>query len=136
MTRGDNRIVRQRRTNQQLAILLLLLYIAGTSHLERLHSFSHDHELIVIHSEAQEEDPCHQFIYHNGIDEGCEHDTHLLASGKCEMCDLALLGDQTFVSVLVFGKTTFALVNFQSYKKSLDSYWAVISSSRAPPAVA
>lgn len=123
------------RVGQILTVLLLILYVAGSSNLEIFHSMVHDHALAVTHSEEEEKDPCHQLIYHHNYDaeQECNHEEHLIASDKCEMCDLAFRGDQNFLSNPASSNVEFPSRQFDFYKLSLDSYWAVISSSRAPP---
>lgn len=118
-----------------LPLLLLVLYIAGPSHLELLHSFVHDDDVAVTHSEEKEKDPCHRLVYHNDTAQGCVHDSHLIVSDKCQMCDLAHHGDQTALSNMGFVPGESPAQHFDFYKLNLDSYWAVISSSRAPPAL-
>jgi hypothetical protein len=116
-----------------VTLLLLVLYVCGTSHLELLHSFVHKHEVGVAHSDEQEKDPCHRLIYHNDTEQGCGHDSHLVVSDKCEMCDLVYHGDHAFLSNIEFEPENFPNKFFSLFKENLDSYWAVISSSRAPP---
>ena len=119
---------------RMLVLLFAVLYIAATSPLELLHSLSHDHGLTVIHSDEQEEVPCHRLIYHNDIEKGCHHDSHLLVSDKCQMCDLAFHGDKVVLRDVDISTPRFEQTFFCFYKQDLDSYRAVISSSRAPPA--
>ena len=126
-----------RRAIQPLVVLLLLVfYVAGTSHLELLHSSVHSHDAIVTHSDEQEGDPCHRFLHHNDVEKGCGHDAHLIVSEKCDMCDLGFYGDQNVLTTVVFSCAEFSVHFFGCYKSNVDSYWAVISSSRAPPVLA
>jgi hypothetical protein len=118
-----------------MTFLLVTLYVAGTSHLELLHSYFHEHDILVTHSEQQEKDPCHRLIYHNDGAQGCHHDSHLTASEKCQTCDLVYHPHKTILSNTYFELRQFANSYFEFYKLSLDSYWSVISSSRAPPTV-
>ncbi|SKC81604.1 hypothetical protein SAMN05660236_3983 [Ohtaekwangia koreensis] len=128
---------RERREHVQVLMLLLsILYIAGSLQFELLHSFIHRHELVITHSHDQEKDPCHRSIYHNDTQEGCEHDAHLIVSTKCQMCDLAFGGDQTILSYVVSAHGGFSTEYFEFYKLNLESYKAVLSSSRAPPTLA
>ena len=123
----------KRSIGQMLSVLLLVLYVAGTSQLELIHSFAHEHEASVSHSNEQEKDPCHRFIYHNDIEPGCNQDSHLIVSDKCQMCDLVCHRDQNLLSNITFQTPEFLQEHFVFYKTNLDSYCAVISSSRAPP---
>jgi len=119
-----------------LTLMLLVFYIAGTSDVELLHSLIHTHDVAATHSDEQEKDPCHRLIYHNDTEQGCSHDSHLIVSDKCEMCDLVYHGDHTMLVNPTFFTEEFSSELFDFYKISLDSYWAVISSSRAPPGAA
>ena len=121
---------------QMLTLLLLILYVVGTNQWEVIHSFAHDHDTLVSHYDEQEKDPCHRLIYHNDEGQGCHHESHLAISDKCEMCDLAYHGDQSILSNVSFSTGEFFSKQFNFYKSNLDSYWAVISSSRAPPVLA
>jgi len=125
---------RQRKSLAKMAVyLLLVLYFAGTSQFELLHSFVHKHQSHVTHTVGQEMDPCHRLIYHNDVENGCHYDAHLVTSDECQMCDIAFHGDQTILKDIPFAAKVFQSKHFNSYKYHLDSYWAVISSSRAPP---
>lgn len=117
-----------------LTFLLLVLYIAGTSH-QLLHSLVHDHNPVAIYSGEQQADPCQRLLYDKGTAQGCDHDSHLIISDKCQMCDLACNTDHITISNLSLAAGEFLSEHFNFYKTSLDSYWAVISSSRAPPAL-
>lgn len=116
-----------------LALLLLALYVIGTSPVALIHEFAHDHQVLVTHSQEQEKDPCHRLVYHNDVEAGCDHDVHLTASDTCQMCDLAYHGDQTLLLAASYPVLKFSDQYFDGYKVSLDAYWAIRSSSRAPP---
>jgi hypothetical protein len=118
------------------SLLLLLLYVVGTSHLDLLYSFVHNHDVIVTHSDEQEKDPCHKLLYHNDVKQGCDHKAHLIVSDKCQMCDLIHHGEKSLLTLATFSFGDFSEGHFIFYKSSLDSYLAVISSSRAPPTLA
>lgn len=120
---------------QILALLLLVFYIAGTSSLQILHVFTHDHEQAVTHSPEQEKDPCHRWIYHHDAAQSCDHDSHLVASDTGDMCDLVYHGDQALLNTFILRISSLKQEFFCQHKVNLDSYWAVISSSRAPPAL-
>jgi hypothetical protein len=123
----------KRSTGQVLTLLLLVLYIASSSNLEILHSIVHEHDIAIAHSEEQEKDPCHRLVYHNDKQAGHHHDSHLFVPDKCKLCAVAFHGDQTILPNLASIKVKFWSKHFDFYKRSLDSYWAIISSSRAPP---
>jgi hypothetical protein len=118
-----------------LTLLLLLLYVAGTSHLEYLHLLVHSHDVAISHSDEKEKDPCHRLIYHDDTAQGCSHDSHLVVSDKCQTCDVVYHGDQNLLFTVELSAGVFTSGHFILYKLNLDSYYAVISSSRAPPAL-
>lgn len=119
-----------------LALLLLVMHIAGPSNLELVHSVVHSHDVVVTHSEEQEADPCHRLVYHYDTEQSCDHDSHFIVSDKCQMCDLVYNGDQTTLSNVAFATGELLSEQFDFYKLNPDSFWAVMSSSRAPPALA
>lgn len=118
---------------KMLPLFFVVLYVVGTTHIEWVHSFAHEHANGVLHSGEEEKDPCHRSIYHNDIEHGCHHDSHLIVSDKCKMCDLVSHGDYVFLPPAFFLKEEFLTQHFTAYKESLERYWSVISSSRAPP---
>lgn len=119
-----------------LTACFVILYVGGTSHLEWIHSLIHEHAVIVSHSDDDENDPCHRSISHGDTEHGCHHDSHLTASDKCQMCDMACHADQVFEVYADLLKGEFAPTYFAFFKQSTDSFSAVILSSRAPPASA
>lgn len=116
-------------------LFLMLLYIGSTLTPEQLHSFIHHHEITVTHSADEEQDPCHRTLYHHDTEQGCEHDSHLIAYDDCEGDDQIYHGDYTLLNERSLLIAEALQEHFDFYKVNLDSYWAVISSSRAPPAV-
>lgn len=121
-------------TLQALSLALLLLYLAGSVHFELLHVGLHTHDEGILHSAEQEKDLCHRLMYHHDTEHGCNHESHWIAAKKCCLCDLAHPVDQSVLT----GPTVCANINaiaqpFVLNKWNLNSYWAVISSSRAPP---
>lgn len=115
-------------------VFLLMLYIAGSTSIELIHAVFHSDEVIVVeHTVFQEQDPCHRLIYHFDIEHGCKDDVHLVASNKCKMCDIAFHADQSVIPHAEFAAPSLSIDHFAFYKHHIDSYWAVIASSRAPP---
>ena len=115
--------------------LLLMLYLAGASQVGFLYAFGHDHAVTISHSYEEEKDPCHRLIYHNDAEAGCGHDVHVTVSDKCYLCDFAIHTDKTLLMPSAHLPLTFDQNSISFYKTDLDSYWAVLSSSRAPPAI-
>lgn len=121
---------------QGLTLPLLLLYLACSSNIELLHLFVHGHDIAVAHSAEQEQDPCHEQIYHNDAEKGCDHRSHLIVTDTCSMCDLAYHGDQVILKTIGFKPVIpFQEEHHSLYKTNPDSYQDVLSPSRAPPAL-
>jgi hypothetical protein len=116
-----------------LAVLLLILYVAGTSGIERLHQFFHSHDHLVAHSEIQEKDPCHRSIYHNEKDKGCGHHSHLIVTDKCELCDLIFHTDQILLSTNESPALQFFTIDSGFCTSDVPISGQLIHSSRAPP---
>lgn len=116
-----------------LTTFFFMLYIAGSIHLEWCHSIIHEHTVIVSHSYEQEKDPCHRSIYHGDAEQGCDHQSHVVWSDECQLCDIASSADKIFVIQTNVPNVHFKPGDFVHFKQSTDSYWAVILSSRAPP---
>jgi hypothetical protein len=133
MTKKITKGVVNRGATQVLTLLLLLMYITGTSQLELVHSLAHDHVSLISHSQEQEEDPCHRLIYHNDVENGCGHDSHLIVTDKCHMCDLTLHCVQSLISSVTIDPPAVGDAEFVIYNADEASYRAIISSSRAPP---
>lgn len=115
--------------------LLLILFIAGTSHTGLLYAFGHDHHVEISHSYTDEKDPCHRQIYHNDVKAGCDHDVHLTVADKCDLCDFAVHVDKTLWTTVIQLNLKFDQNVVSFYKNKLDNYWAILSSSRAPPTI-
>ena len=115
------------------AFLLLLLYLIVTSQTGLLHAFGHNHNVHITHTFIDENDPCHRLIYHNDVAAGCDLDIHLSLSDKCDLCDFAIDPEKILLTPAIYLTITFDSNFVSFYKSNLDSYWAVLSSSRAPP---
>lgn len=133
MSRGALLEAVKKSTSQVLTLLLLVLYIASSANLEIFHAIVHQHAVAVDHSEEDEKDPCHRLVYHNDKHAGDDHGAHFFVPEKCKLCAIAGHGDQSIVPRPNAIVVKFLTNHFDFYKRSLDSYWAIISSSRAPP---
>jgi hypothetical protein len=116
-------------------ILLLTFYVAGTANFEWLHEFLHSHDHLVSHSEVQEKDPCHRAIYHHEAEKGCGHDSHIVVTEKCELCDSIFHSDQILLSKPESRFLQFSSLDFVLCSPEPVSIGLSILSSRAPPAV-
>ncbi len=114
-------------------VLLLFLYVVGTSNIGSLHTFFHEHEVADLHSEQNEVDPCHIALYHQDRPGGCEHDMHLEEVNTCSLCDVQFHSVQiseNFVLVLpktFFVQSTCDVFDFIHQQESFQF------SGRAPP---
>ena len=68
-------------------LLLLVLYSAAALKINSFHRLFHSAEAAELHSPEQENDPCHQSIYHQQRDSGCEHKSHISENEKCPLCE-------------------------------------------------
>lgn len=68
-----------------LVLLLLLVYLGGVFEFESIHGLIHEPKAEV-HSVQHELDPCHQSLYHQERNQGCEHKYHLTKQDKCPLC--------------------------------------------------
>jgi hypothetical protein len=128
-------ITRKRRhgLRQALSVVVVVLYGICTSLPGVVHAVVHAHETAVTHSLAQEQDACHRMLYH-GEAAACDHDAHLSDADTCFLCDVVCQAAQAVVADVVVIRLPYTRHCFDCYKERLDSYWAVLSSSRAPPA--
>lgn len=117
-------------------LVLLLIYFAGTSHLEVLHSFYHHHDKSVTHSEEQENNPCHRSIYHFDFDElakNCGHNAHLVVADKCTICDHNVHQDHLLADLAEISFKDFPSQEFISLSADADSYSLLHVLPRGPP---
>lgn len=121
---------RRRGIRRGFSFLVIFLYIVSTALPGVLHVLVHDHA--VSHTMAHENDPCHRMLYH-GEAAACDHDAHLIDSDECPLCDVVCHTDQIPVPNAIVSPAVYTQHYFSCYKQRLDSYWAVLSSSRAPP---
>ena len=81
-----------------LSIFILFLFVFSLS-FPTLHSFSHSDEhnhRLTSCTDDNEEDACHQFVFHLSSDHQCDHKGHFVEGNEeCELC-----------ASLVFSKTT------------------------------
>ena len=118
-----------------LPLLLLVLYIAGSVEIDSLHHLVHADDHISLHSPEHEKDTCHQSIYHAGLNQGCNHPSHLSEKKECSVCDYANH------SVHLFSFSVFNLSPTQN-DVAADQYIALeqtpfsfYEDSRGPPAI-
>lgn len=77
--------------------LLAVLYIIGNVQLESIHQAFHSLET-ALHSSEQEQDPCHRAVYHEAINDGCDHSTHFTAVKNCPLCHVVPVNEQLTIN--------------------------------------
>lgn len=127
--------IKAKRMTNVFTFVILSLYIAGTSGVSRLHQFFHEHET-VSHSAEQEEDPCHRALYHQDADHGCQHNTHVTASEKCDVCDLILHVEYIYPATTIYPATKISRSDFFYFIADFYSAEHFGFPARAPPFVA
>ena len=115
------------------SILLLAFYVAGAVQIEALHLLFHTNNQQISHSEAQENDPCHRSVYHQEAEKGCGHHSHIVVTGKCELCDIIAHTDSILLSTFESQAHQFLTVDFVFASPEVVFAGQTILSSRAPP---
>ena len=118
-----------------LFTLLLAFGVTGPSQFALFHKLLHSHDHSVSHSESQEKDRCHRAIYHNDIENGCGHHSHLVVTDKCDLCDMILHTDQILLSTSESLQPQFFSTDFTSCSFEIVSIGQSILPSRAPPTI-
>jgi hypothetical protein len=130
--------IRKKKGNGFAAILILLLIAfcaAGNAQLEALHQFLHSHHHGTSHSQTQEQDACHRTIYHQDVENGCGHQSHIVVTDKCALCDLISHPDQIFLSEGGTLTSDFIAIDFPICVSDAQSSVQLIRSPRAPPSL-
>lgn len=117
------------------AVLLLFLYLIGSSRVESFHELFVLHQPPELHAAEQEADPCHRSIYHQELSSDCEHSTHLVDNHKCPLGDAQIHSAQILESVFIVAPVSFALVSARATQSSAAEGFYSYSSGRAPPAI-
>jgi hypothetical protein len=127
--------IAHRRTIKVLgAVLLLILYVVGNNQLETIHQLLHAHR-IVQHSQEQENNPCHQRIFHESNAKGCEHKAHLTDNKDCPLSHVVNHNDQLVTDQKLPAIYPFLTTKTRFVDKSVEFTFLVTLPSRAPPLV-
>ena len=110
--------------------LLLLIYSAGSIHLEAIHNLFHAHE--VLHSSQLEKDPCHRAVYHHEKD-SCKHKSHVTEHKKCPLCQFSFHADQWVSANGSIRVISFSEVSKNAIALSPAAGLSIRQPSRAPP---
>ena len=117
-----------------LTIPFLLLYLAGTVELDSFHALFHSADEHVLHSSQQEENSCHNAIYHQQKKNVCHHLSHITQLKKCPLCHVVF--HSTHLSSVSFLQEP--IVSAKSFKENKESdrpsTFLALRSSRGPPA--
>lgn len=71
--------------------ILAFIYLIGTTEIQSVHSILHNTvDEVELHSAANEQNGCHQSIYHNQKEKNCEHKSHYVEVKKCPLCQLTM----------------------------------------------
>jgi hypothetical protein len=130
--------IRKRKTNgfaATLTFLLIAFCIAGNAQLEALHQFLHSHHHGTSHSQTDEQDACHRTIYHQDVEDGCGHQSHIVVTEKCALCDLISHPHQIFLSEGCTLTIDFVTIDFPICVSDEQGSVQLIRSPRAPPSV-
>lgn len=114
-----------------LSFALIAVYLADAFQNSTVHEFVHG-ESIELHSEKNEQDACHQAIYHHSNEE-CGHKLHISSSDKCSMCHLVFHSEQVLpVNGFKLAERGCDLVRPSFYTLVIDAETSNLS-ARAPP---
>jgi hypothetical protein len=131
------RTYHQGKSNQGVlwsVLLLLVLYVVGTTEVESIHGLLHDSgDETVLHSVVNERDACHQSIYHNKTDQDCGHKSHIVESNKCPLCQLTVQSAQILTKSEVVELACTTHVGSGLLPILLDGSSSALIPARAPP---
>lgn len=120
---------------QLATVVLLFLYGVGSFPGESFHAIVHPKEVSALHSVENENDACHQSLFHADANKGCEHKTHLVNGSKCAFTQI---GHQS-LHVVENPPHVYDFVPVVPKLETTDIYFvsafAGFFSSRAPPVV-
>jgi hypothetical protein len=78
-------------TKRLLSFAMLMLYVMAfflTPSFEHHHHDTDEDHLCTVENEV---DPCHRVIFHQDVQQGCQHEEHFIAHHEsCEVCDKLL----------------------------------------------
>jgi len=73
-----------------IVAFLLILYLVGVVEISPIHSSIHSENDKELHSAPNEENACHQAVYHNRTEDSCKHKSHIVELKNCSLCHLTL----------------------------------------------
>lgn len=97
------------------ALVLLFIYLIGTVEVSSIHQLFHNPvDKQVLHSEVNEQNSCHQVLYHHAKGKRCEHPTHISAFKRCSFCQLSIQSFHLF--------ETSSIVEFNSFSGTMVAF--------------
>ena len=131
--RKGQKIEARRMLNALLAMVLLVLYVAGNTGSGIVHQLFHTGLSLVLHTPAQERDVCHRAIYHFGKDP--KHNVHLTVSDKTDRCHLLVHADQLAIDIPEQPALAPAIAFIENLRVGPAAQIYIALSSRAPPLI-
>jgi hypothetical protein len=131
--RKRQKIDARRMLNALLAMVLLVLYVAGNTGSGIVHQLFHTGPSLVLHTPAQERDVCHRAIYHFGKDP--KHNVHLTVSDKRDRCHLLVHADQLALDIPRQTAMSPAIAFVENLTVGGAAQIYLVLSSRAPPLI-
>lgn len=116
-------------------VVLLFTYLTGTVEFNSFHAVLHPAEEVGLHSDANENNACHQTIYHNVTGKNCEHTSHLVATKKCPLCHLSIQSQDLFTSCVTKETNQFPASFSSEEQETFKGKEFSLDPSRAPPVV-
>jgi hypothetical protein len=101
---------------------LLFLYLIGSSNLESLHSFIHEHEVTFLTKKHEtDNNHCEIRLHYQNLAGGCDHDIHFIKEDKCSLCDIQFSNSQIAEFNIITLQDTFCDVfSSNSYEHNIE----------------
>lgn len=113
-------------------MLLLALYVIGSTQNHGFHEIFHHHDSAV-HTADLEADACHRFIYHNDYVSGCGHDAHFTEPKECIWHDEIVSSHDLSNFALPLVRETFVSSYCSPHDKNFTSALDFVLPARGPP---
>lgn len=114
-----------------ISFALIGVYLLGAFQSSTVHEFVHG-DTTELHSAQNEQDACHQAIYHHA-DEECGHKLHISSSDKCSMCHLVIHSEQILPQNIFASLADRSEARCSIYNSIAPDVEALNLSARAPP---
>jgi hypothetical protein len=114
-----------------VSFALIAIYLLGAFQNSTVHEFVHS-DSTELHSVQNEQDACHQAIYHHANEE-CGHKLHISSSDKCSLCHLVLHSEQDLPHNFYTSIVERSEAESSPYNSVAPDVDALNLSARAPP---